>query len=199
MTNSEIRAWLDKLEAHAPGEAAHGERVSVYAVATADRLGGLDLCHVRATSALHDLGKLLLPSELFEVGHDWSAADVRAVRKHVELPAEGALADEDVALANQRCERLAVTFAELESAQVGEASLAEAAQDPPATSAQLEDARIMRRIGEHLVVEQPEVEIGAVDHLAIGGADDLVHAVVGQRRVVALRVVAIEVEIDCRE
>lgn len=94
MTNSEIRAWLDKFEAHAPGEAAHGERVSVYAVATADRLGGLDLRQVRATAALHDLGKLQLPSKLFEVGHEWSAADVRAVRKHVELPSD--LEDEHV-------------------------------------------------------------------------------------------------------
>ena len=106
MTNTEIRASLGNLEAHAPGEAAHGERVSVYAVATADRLGGLDLSIVRATSALHDLGKLQLPSELFAVGHEWSAADVRAVRKHVELPSEVDDPDVDRVAIAQHHERL---------------------------------------------------------------------------------------------
>lgn len=88
MTNTELRIWLDRLDAHAPGEAAHGERVAVFAVATADRLGGFDLAVVRFTSALHDIGKLSLPSEMFAPDREWSASDVQAARAHVSVPDE---------------------------------------------------------------------------------------------------------------
>lgn len=86
MTESTLREWLGKLEAHAAGEAAHGERVAVYAVATADRLGDFDLRRVRVTAALHDVGKLALPAEMFQRDRDWTSADVRAIRTHVFLP-----------------------------------------------------------------------------------------------------------------
>lgn len=86
MTNAELRIWLDRLDAHAPGEAAHGERVAVFAVATADRLGGFDLTIVRFTAALHDIGKLLLPSEMFALDREWSSVDVQAARAHVAVP-----------------------------------------------------------------------------------------------------------------
>lgn len=88
MTNQELRSWLGRLEAHAPGEAGHAERVAVYAVATAERLDVADLRQVRVTAALHDLGKLNIPAELFDPQRDWSAADVRLMRGHVELPEE---------------------------------------------------------------------------------------------------------------
>jgi len=96
MTHAELEAWRDQLEKHAPGEAGHSDRVSVYAVATADRLvqgpafdgreALADLRRVRVTAALHDVGKLRLPNELFAVDRAWSAGDVRLIREHVLLP-----------------------------------------------------------------------------------------------------------------
>ncbi|MBI1757222.1 MAG: HD domain-containing protein [Fimbriimonas ginsengisoli] len=61
-----IFAALDRLEEHCPGQRGHAERVSVYAVATAERLAFSldDLATVRDAALLHDLGKLAIESEL---------------------------------------------------------------------------------------------------------------------------------------
>lgn len=98
MTHAVLDAWRNRLERHAPGEAGHSDRVSVYAVATADRLMNgpdfpgreslADLRSVRITAALHDMGKLRLPSELFASDRAWSAGDVRLIREHVLVPDE---------------------------------------------------------------------------------------------------------------
>lgn len=96
MKNAELSAWRARLEQHAPGEGGHSDRVSVYSVATADRLmqgpdfpgrdSLADLRRVRVTAALHDVGKLRLPAELFVRDREWSATDVRLIRGHVLLP-----------------------------------------------------------------------------------------------------------------
>lgn len=106
MTESTLREWLGRLEAHAPGEAAHAERVAVHAVATADRLGGIELRTARITAALHDVGKLNLPSAILAPGHAWTAADVLAMRGHVVLPAGLVDPDVDAAAIGQHHERL---------------------------------------------------------------------------------------------
>lgn len=63
---AKARALLRQLDAHAPGEGAHGERVSVYAVATANELqwDQESLRELRWQAALHDIGKLLVDSRL---------------------------------------------------------------------------------------------------------------------------------------
>lgn len=106
MTEPELREWLRRLDEHAPGEALHGERVSVYAVATAERLGVVDLRTVRVTAALHDLGKLRLPAVMFQPDRDWTAADVRAMCEHVLLPEGLADSELDAQAIKQHHERL---------------------------------------------------------------------------------------------
>ena len=66
MTNSRLRELLSELDTHAPGEAAHGERVAVYSVAIGEKLGLTDdrLQDLRFAAALHDFGKLGLPADL---------------------------------------------------------------------------------------------------------------------------------------
>ncbi len=87
MTNQELRLLLQHLEDHHPGERAHGERVSVYAVATAATLGFSeeDLLDLRCAAALHDIGKLDLPGELLNKTGQLDGADVIALRRHAVL------------------------------------------------------------------------------------------------------------------
>ncbi|MCC7435275.1 MAG: HD domain-containing protein [Methanoregulaceae archaeon] len=116
MTHHDLDTWRDRLEQHAPGEAGHSDRVSVYAVATADRLMNgpdfpgrdslADLRRVRITAALHDIGKLRLPSELFAPDRAWSASDVRLIREHVLVPDELADPELDHEAIRQHHERL---------------------------------------------------------------------------------------------
>jgi putative nucleotidyltransferase with HDIG domain len=60
--NDRVRELLHLLERHDPWEREHAERVAVYAVATAHRLGyrGEDLVAIRWAAELHDIGKLAL-------------------------------------------------------------------------------------------------------------------------------------------
>ena len=86
MTNEELRMLLQHLEDHHPGELQHGERVAVYAVATAEALGlsDEDLRKMRCAAALHDIGKLDLPGELLSKSGRLDGADVIRLRAHVE-------------------------------------------------------------------------------------------------------------------
>ena len=69
--NDQIRSLLASLDRRVPGEAAHAERVAVYATATAYEMGirGESLQQVRWAAALHDVGKTSLdPGPLLRMG-----------------------------------------------------------------------------------------------------------------------------------
>ncbi len=84
--NDVLRDLVRTLDLHAPGEALHAERVSVYATATGERLGmsDRDLIDLRRASLLHDVGKIAIsPDILMKPGvledEDWDL-----LRKHAE-------------------------------------------------------------------------------------------------------------------
>lgn len=79
-----MRALLAKLDSHVQGEAAHGERVAVYAVATGDALGltDEDLERLRFAGALHDIGKLSVPAEIITKTGQLEGSEVLALRSH---------------------------------------------------------------------------------------------------------------------
>lgn len=64
--NDAVRAVVRALDLHGPGEADHAERVSVYAVATAECLDFNDeeLLLMRWAALLHDVGKMQVESDL---------------------------------------------------------------------------------------------------------------------------------------
>jgi HD-GYP domain-containing protein (c-di-GMP phosphodiesterase class II) len=69
--NEQVRSLLASLDKRVPGEAAHAERVAVYATATGHQLGlaGEALQQLRYASALHDVGKTSLdPGPLLRIG-----------------------------------------------------------------------------------------------------------------------------------
>lgn len=105
MTNDRLRQWLQRLDGHSAGEREHAERVAVYAVATADKLGWppLELERMRFAAALHDIGKLALPGTLLRQQSAPSGADVLELRKHAEAGAD-LLIDE---LDTESCEWIA--------------------------------------------------------------------------------------------
>ncbi len=90
MTNARLRELLKELDAHAPGEAAHGERVAVYSVAIGQKLGmsESELEELRFAAALHDFGKLGLPSELISSSEALSDSEVAELRVHPAWAAE---------------------------------------------------------------------------------------------------------------
>src|SRR5580658_8606057 len=90
MTNSRLRELLSELDTHAPGEAAHGERVAVYSVAIGERLGLTDdrLQDLRFAAALHDFGKLGLPADLISSCEALSASETAELRVHPTWAAE---------------------------------------------------------------------------------------------------------------
>lgn len=63
-SNDQIRAWLNRLaeEVH-PWERDHAERVTLYSLATAEKLGwnADQMANLRTAAALHDVGKLSCP------------------------------------------------------------------------------------------------------------------------------------------
>lgn len=82
-----LRDLLCKLDAHVVGEREHGERVSVYAVATGDALGlgEDDLSDLRFAGALHDIGKLGLPAEVITKSGQLEGHEVLLLRRHAPL------------------------------------------------------------------------------------------------------------------
>jgi len=84
--NDLIRSLLRALEGHAPGESGHAERVAVYSVATAEKMGmdERELLHLRRAAQLHDVGKvkvsaglLMKPDRLSEV--EWDELRLHAI------------------------------------------------------------------------------------------------------------------------
>ncbi len=82
-----IRSLLSSLEAHAPGEEAHAQRVAVYAVATAHRMGirDGDLLTVKEAALLHDLGKLLVDRAILSSNIPLSEEGLNLLRQHSML------------------------------------------------------------------------------------------------------------------
>ncbi len=88
--NDTLREVLARLEAHRPGEAGHGERVAVAAVAVGDRLGlpFESLIELRIAAALHDAGKLAVEPGLLAKEAPLDPSELEAVRRHALLSAE---------------------------------------------------------------------------------------------------------------
>jgi HD-GYP domain-containing protein (c-di-GMP phosphodiesterase class II) len=82
--NDRVREFLTTLDAHNPGEAAHAHRVSVYAVATADRLDvrGDDLIHLKWAALLHDVGKVSVDARLMQKLGKLDEIELAALREH---------------------------------------------------------------------------------------------------------------------
>lgn len=83
--NLQLRALLDSLDLHIPGEAGHAERVAVYAVACADAMGFSDeqIVDLRRAAKLHDIGKMSLDSDLFTKFGSLTDVEVQRIRTHV--------------------------------------------------------------------------------------------------------------------
>lgn len=82
--NDTVKALVKALDLHGPGEGGHAERVSVYCVATGERLGltFAELMDLRYASALHDVGKICInPSLLGKLG-ELSEAEMEELRSH---------------------------------------------------------------------------------------------------------------------
>ncbi|MEQ1935455.1 MAG: HD domain-containing phosphohydrolase [Fimbriimonadaceae bacterium] len=90
MSPAALREYLNRLEAHARGEAAHGERVAVLSTAISDAMGfdGDQLIEIRFASALHDIGKLLIDSAILSLPGPLSGEHILGIRRHCTLAAE---------------------------------------------------------------------------------------------------------------
>lgn len=77
-----IRAELARLEAHNPRRRGHGERVASTSVAVGFELGLRNerLVLLRAASALHDLHKTLLPTDLLEAPRPLAETELESIR-----------------------------------------------------------------------------------------------------------------------
>src|SRR6266496_6260917 len=66
MQDTLINDWLDRVENQQPGQRAHAERVSIYALALGQKLGlsSGDLQSLRWGMLLHDIGKLGVPDAI---------------------------------------------------------------------------------------------------------------------------------------
>ncbi len=85
--NDQLRSFLEILEKRVPGEAAHAERVAVYATATGFEMGvkGEKLFQLRYAATLHDVGKTSLdPGPLLRLG-PLSKAERKQMQAHVTL------------------------------------------------------------------------------------------------------------------
>lgn len=85
--NDTVRALVKALDLTVPGEGGHSERVSVYAVATGERMGmgPEELIHLRRGAALHDVGKLGLNRHLLHKIGELTEAEMDEIRLHAIL------------------------------------------------------------------------------------------------------------------
>lgn len=85
--NDEIRKLLGLLDGHRPGEAAHAQRVAVYAVAMGERLGlpPEKLVILKEAALLHDLGKLGVDARILAKSGELNEDALPKVRLHAEL------------------------------------------------------------------------------------------------------------------
>lgn len=85
--NDQIRTLLQSLDKRVPGEAAHAERVAVYATATGYEMGvrGEALQQLRYAATLHDVGKTTLdPGPLLRLG-PLTSEERTQMQSHVTL------------------------------------------------------------------------------------------------------------------
>jgi HD-GYP domain-containing protein (c-di-GMP phosphodiesterase class II) len=84
--NEQIRSFLRLLDERAPGEAAHAQRVAVFAVATGHEMGLNDeeLQVLHAAASLHDIGKLTLDKEILSKHDPLSEGELVGIRDHVK-------------------------------------------------------------------------------------------------------------------
>jgi HD-GYP domain-containing protein (c-di-GMP phosphodiesterase class II) len=85
-----VRNLQIALDVHEPGERAHADRVSVYAVAMGERLGLTDeeLCVLRRAAQLHDIGKMRVPSDLLRRLGALTDDEIARLRRHAEASQE---------------------------------------------------------------------------------------------------------------
>lgn len=85
--NDAVRGLLRALDMHFAGEADHAERVSVYAVATAEKMGmsNEELVHVRRAAELHDVGKVHIDSALLGKLGKLSEDEIATLHLHAVL------------------------------------------------------------------------------------------------------------------
>lgn len=88
--NETLRDLLVKLDLHAPGERAHGERVAVYSVAIGEALGLTDevLLNLRYAATLHDIGKIRLDRDLLMKLGRITDEELSELRRHAALAEE---------------------------------------------------------------------------------------------------------------
>jgi HD-GYP domain-containing protein (c-di-GMP phosphodiesterase class II) len=85
--NDEVRALLDALERHEPGQRLHAVRVAAYATATGHRLGFDEeaLWLLARSALLHDVGKLGVEPALLRAAGPLADDQVAAIREHAAL------------------------------------------------------------------------------------------------------------------
>lgn len=90
--NDTFRALVRELEKHNPARKGHGERVSVYAVATGCELGmeERELYSLRLAALVHDASKLLFPRELLEREGPLTGDELLQIRRGAEAFAQHA-------------------------------------------------------------------------------------------------------------
>ncbi len=88
--NDELHDLLIRLDLHAPGERAHGERVAVYSAATGDAMGFSedDLLTLRYAATLHDIGKIRLDRDLLMKLGRMEDSEMQELRRHAALAEE---------------------------------------------------------------------------------------------------------------
>lgn len=87
--NDQLRSFLRLLDSRAPGEAAHAERVAVFATATGQELGLREdeLLLLRYAATLHDVGKLAIPPDLLKRHDPLSEGELVGIREHTTAAA----------------------------------------------------------------------------------------------------------------
>ena len=85
--NDTIRALVETLNLHEPGEGGHAERVAVYATATGHRLGMTfdEVLHLRRAATLHDIGKISVSSTTLQKIGELEDAELEELRSHALL------------------------------------------------------------------------------------------------------------------
>jgi putative nucleotidyltransferase with HDIG domain len=85
--NDTVRALLSALDLNAPGERAHAERVSVYALETGSRLGfsEVEMLRLRYASVLHDVGKTKLDSQVLSKVGKLTDEEMDVIKRHAEM------------------------------------------------------------------------------------------------------------------
>jgi len=82
--NDTVRALVQALDLHEPGEGGHSERVSVYATAVGHELGMTfdALLDLRRAAALHDIGKISVSQATLRKLGELDEAELEELRSH---------------------------------------------------------------------------------------------------------------------